>query len=74
MVKPKTLQKRVNRCFSRTLAAFIAQGRTPAITMDTLHLRILNNLCFKPLEEKTLMQNNVEAKAKKIYERALQKP
>jgi hypothetical protein len=37
-----------------------------------LHLRILNNLCFKPLEEDIDAVNNVEAKAKKIYERALQ--
>jgi hypothetical protein len=41
--------------------------------MDTSASRILNNLCFKPWRKDIDAVNNVEAKAKKIYERALQK-
>jgi hypothetical protein len=43
--KPKNITKRVNRCFSRTLAAFYSSVEHPLWIL--LHLRILNNLCFK---------------------------
>jgi hypothetical protein len=53
--KPKNITKRVNRCFSRTLAAFYS-SRYTCYYYGYFCIRILNNLCFKPLEEKTLMQ------------------
>jgi hypothetical protein len=45
--KPKTLHKEgLIDVSAELLQHFIAQGRTPAITMDTCIS--LNNLCFKP--------------------------
>jgi hypothetical protein len=54
------------------LQHFIAQGRTPAITMDTSSQDI-KQFMFQASGGKDIDANNVEAKAKKIYERALQK-
>jgi hypothetical protein len=54
--KPKNITKGVNRCFSRTLAAFIAQGRTPAITMDTSASQDIKQFMFQASGGKTLMK------------------
>jgi hypothetical protein len=59
--------------FSRTLAAFYS-SRTPAITMDTSASQDIKQFMFQASGGKDIdAVNNVEAKAKKIYERALQK-
>jgi hypothetical protein len=53
--KPKNITKRLIDVSAELLQHFIAQGRTPAITMDTSASQDIKQ-CFKPLEEKTLMQ------------------
>jgi hypothetical protein len=53
------------------LQHFIAQGRTP-ITMDTSASQDIKQFMFQASGGKDIdAVNNVEAKAKKIYERAL---
>jgi hypothetical protein len=55
--KPKNITKEgLIDVSAELLQHFIAQGRNLLLLWILLHLRILNNLCFKPLEEKTLMQ------------------
>jgi hypothetical protein len=51
------------------LQHFIAQGRTPAITMDTSASQDIKQFMFQASGGKDIdAVNNVEAKAKKIYE------
>jgi hypothetical protein len=54
------------------LQHFIAQGRTPAITMDTSASQDIKQFMFQAWRKDIDAVNNVEAKTKK-YERALQK-
>jgi hypothetical protein len=71
--KPKTLQKRLIDVSAELLQHFIAQGRTPAITMDTSASQDIKQFMFQASGGKDIdAVNNVEAKTKKIYERALQ--
>jgi hypothetical protein len=59
--------------FQQNFAAFYSSGRTPAITMDTSASQDIKQFMFQAWRKDIDAVNNVEAKAKKIYERALQK-
>jgi hypothetical protein len=48
------------------LQHFIAQGRTPAITMDTSASQDIKQFMFQAWRKDIDAVNNVEAKAKKI--------
>jgi diacylglycerol kinase family enzyme len=57
--------------FQQNSCSIIAQGRTPAITMDTSASQDIKQFMFQASGGKDIdAVNNVEAKAKKIYERA----
>jgi hypothetical protein len=70
--KPKNITKEgLIDVSAELLQHFIAQGRTPAITMDTSASQDIKQFMFQASGGKDIdAVNNVEAK---IYERALQK-
>jgi hypothetical protein len=54
--KPKTLQRGLIDVSAELLQHFIAQGRTPAITMDTSASQDIKQFMFQASGGKTLMQ------------------